>query len=42
LQITMTTPWRRIVRHLSHIGLTLALTFTFPLAILGVDARSVL
>jgi hypothetical protein len=34
VQITITVPARRIVRHFSHIGLTLALTFTVPL-----DAR---
>jgi hypothetical protein len=34
VQITITVPARRIVRHFSHIGLTLALTFTIPL-----DAR---
>src|SRR5437588_12799535 len=26
-QITMTRPWRRITLHLSHMGLTLGLTF---------------
>jgi hypothetical protein len=31
--MTMTTPPRRIVRHFSHIGLTLALTFTTPLTV---------
>jgi len=31
VQITITVPERRIVRHFSHIGLTLALTFTIPL-----------
>ncbi|EUA68096.1 putative membrane protein [Mycobacteroides abscessus subsp. bolletii 1513] len=30
-QITMTRPCRRITRHLSQIGLTLGLTFTFPI-----------
>jgi hypothetical protein len=29
--MTMTVPERRMIRHFSHIGLTLALTFTIPL-----------
>jgi len=29
-QITSTTPLRRITRHLSHIGFTLARTFIAP------------
>jgi hypothetical protein len=37
--MTMTVPCRRIVRHFSHIGLTLALTFTIPLWMLGGERR---
>jgi hypothetical protein len=29
-QITKTTPWRRMILHFSHIGLTDGLTFMFP------------
>jgi hypothetical protein len=39
LQITITVPERRIVRHFSHIGLTLALTFTIPRMLGGSAAR---
>jgi len=30
-QITSTTPWRRMILHFSHIGLTDGLTFIDPL-----------
>ena len=33
--MTMTLPWRRITLHLSHIGLTLALTFMVFLVVAG-------
>jgi hypothetical protein len=29
-QITSTTPWRRMILHFSHIGLTDGLTFMIP------------
>jgi hypothetical protein len=29
-QITSTTPWRRMILHFSHIGLTDGRTFMFP------------
>jgi hypothetical protein len=29
-QITNTTPWRRMILHFSHIGLTDGLTFMIP------------
>jgi hypothetical protein len=33
VQITLTTPERRMMRHFSHIVLTLALTFTIPCSV---------
>jgi hypothetical protein len=32
-QITSTTPWRRMILHFSHIGLTDGLTFMIPFGV---------
>jgi hypothetical protein len=36
-QITSTTPWRRMILHFSHMGLTDGLTFMIPFSGWGSD-----